>query len=233
MRIQHIKVYKFSELSAQAQNKVYLDFSDVNLMGDWWNFIYEDAENIGLKLTGFDQNYNTEGKLLISAPECAEKIKEDHGTGTHTYKIAADFLRFLDTLTGKYATIEDCPEEEIEQLENEFLGELLKAYGTSLREEYDYKISEEAIKETIEANEYEFTANGKQFVNPHTQGEETDLIIAIKAEEINGYTDTTQLQKNLAKWLNSHCYLRGTVDGTLSKESIPFGRTGKRIKPMR
>ena len=48
------KVYLFSELSDQAKQKVIEDNYDINVDYEWWESAYEDAANIGLKITGFD-----------------------------------------------------------------------------------------------------------------------------------------------------------------------------------
>ncbi len=53
--------------------------------------------------------------------------------------------------------------EELENDEDEFLKELLEDYRIILQKEYEYQTSEEAIIGTIEANEYEFTQDGKMF----------------------------------------------------------------------
>ena len=46
------KVYLFSELSDQAKQKVIEDNYDINVDYEWWESAYEDAANIGLKITG-------------------------------------------------------------------------------------------------------------------------------------------------------------------------------------
>ena len=43
---------------------------------------------------------------------------------------------------------------------NWFVKELLNAYWKILYDDYEYLTSEEAIKETIEANEYDFDEDG-------------------------------------------------------------------------
>jgi hypothetical protein len=48
-------------------------------------------------------------------------------------------------------------------LEDEFLKTLCEDYRIILSREYDYLTSEAAIIETIEANEYEFKADGTRF----------------------------------------------------------------------
>ena len=49
------------------------------------------------------------------------------------------------------------------ELEEDFNKSLAGDYLKMLKDEYEYQSSEEAIIETIEANEYEFTADGELF----------------------------------------------------------------------
>jgi len=51
-------------------------------------------------------------------------------------------------------------EEETEKFHEWFVKELLNAYWKILYDDYEYLTSEEAIKETIEANEYDFDEDG-------------------------------------------------------------------------
>jgi hypothetical protein len=48
-------------------------------------------------------------------------------------------------------------------LDTEFQRALGKEYLSILRREYEYQTSEEAIIETIEANDYDFTEDGRIF----------------------------------------------------------------------
>lgn len=166
MRTVRTKVFKFNELSETAKEnaieKNYY-FNVENL--DWWESVYEDASNVGLRLTGFDldRNKHAKGEFLNPAPECAESIIENHGKECDTFKIAETFLNDLNQLTGQYDNIDDCPESEIDDLENEFLESLLSEYADILEKECEYLTSSEAIAESLIANEYEFTKEGNIF----------------------------------------------------------------------
>lgn len=153
------KVYKFDELSDKAKQKVLTALIHINVEDEWWEFIYEDAENIGLKLTGFDIGRGNEctGEFILNAKDCAEKIIENHGETCDTYNSATAFLAGYDNVSNE---IED---GDIEDEGNEFLKALLQDYLKMLRDEYEYQTSEEAIIETIIANKYEFTADGRRF----------------------------------------------------------------------
>ena len=48
MKTTKIELFSFEELSKEAQEKVINDNSLINVDFDWWNYTYEDSENIGL-----------------------------------------------------------------------------------------------------------------------------------------------------------------------------------------
>ena len=52
-------------------------------------------------------------------------------------------------------------DKELDTLEYNFQQSLSEDYLSMLKKEYEYKTSEEAIIETIKANDYEFTEDGK------------------------------------------------------------------------
>jgi len=164
MRVIETKVYQFSELSEEAKETAIEKLSSINVEYNWWEFTYEDAKEIGLRITSFDleRNRHAKGEFINSATETAENIIENHGATCETYKTAKAFLDALEKLTAPHENIEDVNEDEIEELEDEFLIDLLEDYSILLEEECEYLQSEEAIIETIEANDYEFTEYGKR-----------------------------------------------------------------------
>lgn len=165
------KVYQFSELSEQAKQKAIDSLIDINVYNDWWESTYEDAEKIGLKITSFDldRNRHAKGEFLLSANEVAANILRDHGEQCETYKTAKEFLEswnpvfadYMDENSENYESSES--EDKLKELEDDFLNSLLEDYSIMLQNESEYLTSDEAIIETIEANEYEFTQDGKRF----------------------------------------------------------------------
>lgn len=162
------KVYKFEELTEAQKEKAIEKLYDINVDFDWWQFVYEDAENIGLKITGFDIDRGSfcEGKFLLSANEVAQNILNNHGEICETYKTAKTFMEewqpvfneYMDEISPKYESGES--EDKLMELEDDFLKSLLEDYRIMLSKEYDYKTSKEAIIETINANDYEFDEEG-------------------------------------------------------------------------
>ena len=154
-------VYKFDELSDKAKNNAVEHLYDINVDYDWWDFLYKDAANIWLTITEFDAYYRHEinGKFENDAVTIARKIREDHGKKTVTHRTAVKFL-------AAYRKLKKAEKEELtndDDMVTEFRHELLSDYLRMLREEYEYRTSREVIIETIEANDYDFTIDGKLF----------------------------------------------------------------------
>lgn len=156
------KVYTFDELSDSAKDKARDWYNTAGLEYDWWESIYEDAKTIGLEITGFglDRNRHATGKLLHTAYVVADKIMREHGKDCDTYKLAAAYI-------ADYDKAKKMPDEKfdakLEEIEDEFQRDLLEEYSIMLQRESEHIVSDEAIAEAMEANEYTFTESGKRF----------------------------------------------------------------------
>lgn len=171
MKTIEINLYKFNELSEDAKEKAINELSDINVNYEWWQWTYEDAEEIGLEITGFDldRRRHAEGKFILSANEVAQNILNNHGETCETYKTAEGFLNEWNPIFAEYMdeTSEGYESHDLENdmmnLEDDFLKSLLEDYSIMLQNEYEYQTSREAIEEAIIANEYEFYVNGEKY----------------------------------------------------------------------
>ena len=162
MRTVRTKVYKFNELSDTAKQTAIEKLYDINVDCDWFDSVYEDAKTIGCKITGFDTGRGNYCDLKsCDAHETARLIVENHGETCDTRILADEYLKDH----AKLARDEDGDifTDLLEELDAEFIRALGEEYLSILRKEYEYLTGEEAIIETIEANEYEFTEDGKMF----------------------------------------------------------------------
>ena len=155
-------VYQFDELSDDAKESAIQNLSCINVDFEWWECTYEDAENIGIKLTSFDIESFCNGEFILSANEIALNISNNHGENCETFKTSELFMEKWQPLFDNYMSTEE-GEEELIDCENEYLESMLEDYRIILSNEYDYQTSEEAIIETIKVNEYDFLDNGKMF----------------------------------------------------------------------
>ena len=172
MRTIQTSVYNFSELSNEAKENATSKLWGLNVDHDWWEFTYDDASQIGCKISGFDLDRANYCNLdFIDSPEeVASQILENHGETCETYKTAKQFLTDRDSLVFQYSdgVHTDVVSEEneydfdndLDQLEADFKKSLSEDYRIMLSNEFDYLTSETAIIETIEANSYEFDEDG-------------------------------------------------------------------------
>ena len=161
--------YKFDELSDEAKEYAVRDFYDINVSHEWWESIYDDAKNVGIKIMGFDidrGNY-IETRLIYDIDFTVHSILKSHGEETDIYKLAKQYDTDKTQLLEKYAA--EIAEEDFYDFDNdlddqdaEFTRAIGEEYLSLLRQEYEYLTSTEAIIETIQANDYEFDENGNR-----------------------------------------------------------------------
>lgn len=152
--VETFNIYKFEELTEELKNKVLTKYWNINVNYDWYQYTYEDMDTVALSCDGFDTdrgNYCTL-EFKINGLETARLIIEHHGESCETFKLAKEFQNAVDGM--------DEGSKEFEDAERDFLKDLSEEYLSMLRREYEYLTSEEAISETLIANEYEFTDNG-------------------------------------------------------------------------
>jgi len=188
MKTIEIKLYQFNELSEKAQERALEDFRYINVDNDWWfDYIMEDAKEFCLSIEEFDiYRRDCEVAFLYNADETIKAIKENAGGELllianeyeqqvkELFKAYSDYEKYQEWLRERDYTLDDLEfedwvleeteyEEDKENIYIEFLKELGEYYLSMLQSSYDYHMSDEAIIDTIEANEYEFTENGKRY----------------------------------------------------------------------
>ena len=168
MRTIEITAYKFDELSDSAKEKAMDWCRGGNLDYQWWDGVYEDAERIGLKITGFDldRNRHATGEFDLAANEVAANIFKEHGKHCETYKTAEAFMQDWQPIFNMYMDENDVNyestecEDDMQELEDDFTKSLLEDYSIMLQNEYEYLMSDECAEENIIANNYEFDEYG-------------------------------------------------------------------------
>jgi hypothetical protein len=167
MKTKTIILYSFDELSDEGKQKAIENLSDINVDHSDWDNTTEDAEQIGLKIISLDDHRPNKGEFINSAKECAELILANHGDMCESYKTAKTFLdEYLPALKAWESNEENDGfpfeyETEATDMSEEFLKSILEDYRIMSNKNYEYMTSDEAIIETIKANEYTFTENGK------------------------------------------------------------------------
>ncbi len=164
--------FSFDELSEDKQAMVLNLKYGINIYHDWFDCLYDEAKNLGFKITEFDIDRGSYCNIVTEedVDDIMRNILKSHGETCDTFIMATEYWGERDNLVNKYSTqkaetvdddkFDEFDEEETE-LNEEYKKRLAEEYLSLLRKEYEYLISDEAIKETIEANEYEFTEEGE------------------------------------------------------------------------
>lgn len=184
MRTVKIKVYKFEELSEESQGKALSGLADINVDYEWWDIdglldLTQDELNeagiepgeiesllFSYKIKAFDLErgqYLQLENVVVNNDEAFGKflkIPEDLWSQCTYYfsNTKRDTNTCLDLQTDDWPTTE---EDDILNRAIEIMAEKIHEAWVSLRNNYEYLISEEAIRDTILANEFEFYENGK------------------------------------------------------------------------
>ncbi|SDE86454.1 hypothetical protein SAMN05216464_110104 [Mucilaginibacter pineti] len=170
MKTIQLNLYPFAELSAEGKEKAIAAYDDINVFDRWWEGTYGDAENAGLKITGFElgRGKYCNADFMADAIKCASLVIAGHGEKTTTYQIASAFREERDSIVIEWPKETNGDFEDVEGLDNaldeveeRFLKSMQSAYLKILDDEYDYLTSEAAITYTIIANEYYFTKDGQ------------------------------------------------------------------------
>lgn len=168
-----ITLYTFDELPTEKAKEAARDWWRQNDF-DWYEGVYEDAAQAGVKIKSFDigRGQDIEIDLLNGDTETAEYILQNHGKSCDTYKAAAKWDAAIDALpelpdpldwnNEAHREIERELCESRDAIDAEFMEDLAACYLRALREEYEYRYSAEYIDETLQANEYTFTETGKR-----------------------------------------------------------------------
>ena len=161
-RVTITEVYQFNELSDRAKERAREWYREGALDYDWWENVYEDAERVGLKITGFDlgRAQECEGRLIMSIAESIQAILKDHGKDCDTYKLAMEYKPQIQVLRQRELESEENLRDELAELTGEYTYALREEYRHMLRQEYEYLLSDECVDEALRANEYEFLEDG-------------------------------------------------------------------------
>lgn len=190
MKTEQVNVYKFNELSKEVQEKVIEENSDINLdYNDWYEpdceWFKDKLLEIGISCEDFsfdlyDRNFSMNKpridnirKFLLSALTDDQKLlieidedeKAEFEKEVNRLEEEYDYCIKQSTNRSGYNYVEGL--DEIGNIlgidYDEYLKDVLNGFLKSLQESYDYLSSDEAIKDTIEANEYTFLESGERW----------------------------------------------------------------------
>jgi hypothetical protein len=142
MKTIELKAYEFSELNDKAKEKVLQEYCSLNVDNEcWWEFCYEEFNNLGLNINSFDiYKQEIDIDFIDDINEFCINVINNFGDEDFV-NVCEDYLK----------------NKGDKQYYKKLIAEEVL---TSLTNEYDYLISEEAVIETILANEYYFNEEG-------------------------------------------------------------------------
>lgn len=184
--IKKFNVYKYNELTEEQKKKVLQNLSDINVDYNWYEdefeYYIEELEKMGFSdvkiyFTGF---WNQgDGACFDAKVNTLDILNYLNNPKYNKLKKIADYINITITkynhhyyheLTRKLEIDFNCYKKykRINKLINELEKELeelrifyCKQIYKRLEQQYNYLTSREAIEETLIANEYEFTEDGK------------------------------------------------------------------------
>ena len=157
-----IKVYKFDELDKQTKEKVIENYRYINVEDTfWYDCIKEEFDELGLEIKEFNLDRGNYAKIYIdNLEETSKNIIEEFGDSVLIKQTAKNYINEYEKIQANFKEDEDI-ERELEILDEQYEKEYSEDILSYLRSSYDWEISDEAITETIEANDYDFTTDGK------------------------------------------------------------------------
>ena len=192
MRTKTIKIYKFEELSKEAKNKAIEDqmSNESYLDYEWFDYLHEgfieELNTIGVNCKEFywdlyrnerfkakDIEVTDNQKLLKSAGltkwliinELRNEKTEIYSIGLSENGEAEVEIDFEneDNLSDEEYVDREKEVEELNEKITDFMEEKFEEFLGRLQKDYDYLMSDEGIKEDLEANDYEFNEDGTRW----------------------------------------------------------------------
>ena len=162
MKTIEIKVYKFKELDKQTKEKVIDNYRYINVEDfQWYDWIKDDFNRLGLEIQEFDLGRRNYVKIYIdNLEETSKSILHEFGDSVLIKQTAKNYIDEYEKIQANFKEDEDI-EREVEILDDQYEKEYSEDILSYLRSNYEQDISDEAVIDTIEANDYDFTTDGK------------------------------------------------------------------------
>ena len=162
MKTIEIKVYKFEELDEQTKEKVIENYRYINVEDTfWYDWIKGDFNRLGLEIQEFDLGRRNYAKIYIdNFEDTSNYIIEEFGDSVLIKQTAKNYLKELKEIVSNFKEDEEI-DREFEILDENYQHEFEADILSYLRSNYEQDISDEAVINTIEANDYDFTTEGK------------------------------------------------------------------------
>ena len=169
MKTIEINLYKFDELSEEAQQTAIRSYQTQADYYDWWDNIYRNAKEVGVAIDSFDvyRNYISVSFMLM-AHDVANALIFFWGADSDIGEVSQTFIDKREVLYKKYAgdeasTYNEKLYEAEDELVDDFHSDVSDYFRNQLRSELEWLESEEYIRGFLSDMDYDFTEDGKQY----------------------------------------------------------------------
>ena len=132
METKNKEVYEFEELSESVQEALLDKADEYTLDSDWYEYILDDAANIGLTIDTFDvDNHQIYGDLTEYLPQVLTNILDQHNVDADTYQTALNHQAILTASNAR------ADELDLQLREKDFVRDILEDYLNLLRQEVE------------------------------------------------------------------------------------------------
>ena len=164
MRTIEITLYKFDELSEEAQAKAIKNHQRHSNY-DWWDCIEMNAKECGVIIDSFDtyRGYIS-ASFKWNAEDVAHGLIKFWGEDSDIGEISKKFLADREALYINYND-DECEEfsEKEDELVDEFHSDVSHYFLTQLRNELEWIESDEYAKEYLSDMDYDFVEDGTEY----------------------------------------------------------------------
>jgi hypothetical protein len=180
MAIVEIEIHKFEKLPDEAKEKAIERYWNINVDHEWWDFcgLLCDVDILTSKIISFDLENDQHLQVSIDVKDESKFLKLLGIPSYYRNRIEWDYfnnrrnlgtpntrleIKLLDTQL-EYE-VDNYTEKQLEMVETaeQLFDNLISEGFKTLQKEFDHLTGETAIEETLIANEYDFTLDGKIF----------------------------------------------------------------------
>jgi hypothetical protein len=157
MKTIEINLYKFEELSEEAQAKA-IKNHQTHSNYEWWDCIEMNAKECGVIIDSFD-TYRGDISLSFkwNAEDVAHELIKFWGADSDIGEISGQYLKDRETLYIDYSS------DKEDELLNEFHSDVSHYFLKQLRDELEWIESDEYAKEYLCDMDYDFMEDGTEY----------------------------------------------------------------------
>lgn len=187
-----LQVYSVKELAEEVRQRVLDKHRDINTEHEWWAWLHEgfkdELKELGVEVDTFYWSIDGDRHFFMSKPHIFDLRLFLTKLGLDKHELLMKFDNcsiYHISLTGErgresncaeldmeYSEEVECSEEKMEEMNelqneveeqvNNWIEDISNNFLREIEKQYEYACSNEAIIDTLEANEYQFDKYGNE-----------------------------------------------------------------------